>query len=254
MSGFARFPVLITALAVFCATPFLSAAEGGAAAVSTPAASYIVIGFVGGFVRHDNQHQGPVQFAQTAQRELPKDSFVQVFENRHRKSAYKTILHLLDRNHDGDLSREEKSQAHIILFGHSWGASAAVLLARELNRVGVPVLLTVQVDSVTKPWQRDDVIPSNVAAAANFYQPHGMIHGRHQIRAADSAKTQILGNYRFDYHKTPVECEGTSWWDRKLTPDHMQSACDPSLWSQIESLLRERIEPKTEVLAAGAAQ
>ncbi len=82
-----------------------------------------------------------------------------------------------------------------------------VLLARELERVGVPVLLTVQVDSVAKPWQHDDIIPDNVAAAANFYQPYGVIHGREQIHAADESKTRIIGNYRFDYHQAPVKCE-----------------------------------------------
>jgi hypothetical protein len=50
---------------------------------------------------------------------VPKDVYVQVFENRHRKSAYKTILRLLDRNDDGVLSDEEKANARIILFGHS---------------------------------------------------------------------------------------------------------------------------------------
>ena len=107
-------------------------------------------------------------------------------------------------NHDGVLSAEEKARARIILFGHSWGASAAVLLARDLRREGVPVLLTVQVDSVAKVWQNDSVIPDNVAEAVNFYQPHGFIHGRARITAADPAKTEILGNYRTDYKKNPV--------------------------------------------------
>ncbi len=81
---------------------------------------------------------------------FPKDTYVRVFENRRRKRAYDTVLRLLDTNHDGVLSAEEKARARIILFGHSWGASAAVLLARDLRRLGVPVLLTVQVDSVAK--------------------------------------------------------------------------------------------------------
>ena len=249
MAGFTRLRTVAAALVVLFTTPLL-AADGGVVGSSNPPTSYILVGFVGGFVRHNNPHQGPVLFAQHSQSALPKNSFVRVFENRHRKTAYKTILHLLDRNHDGVLSAEEKAQAHIILYGHSWGASAVVLLARELNREGIPVLLTVQVDSVAKPWQHDEVIPENVAAAVNFYQTHGIIHGRSMIRAADAAKTQILGNYRFDYKQTPVKCEGTSWFDRAFMGDHMQSQCDPHIWEQVGGLVHERIEPLPGVLAA----
>jgi hypothetical protein len=123
------------------------------------------------------------------------------------------------------------------------------MLARELNRIGIPVMLTVQVDSVNKPWQRDDMIPDNVAAAVNFYQPHGILHGRQIIRAADDSKTQILGNYRFDYKQTPVKCEGMPWFDRAFTPGHMGTECDPHLWGQIESLVRERLQPAVDQVA-----
>lgn len=221
------------------------AADPGTVSHSRNIPSYIVVGFVGGFVRHNNPHHGPVLFAERIQRSFPNDAYVQVFENRHRRTAYKTILRLLDRDHDGDLNDHEKQQARIILFGQSWGASAAVLLARQLDRVGIPVLLTVQVDSIAKPWQQDRVIPDNVAAAVNFYQPHGLIHGRQEISAADPSKTEILGNYRFDYRAAPVKCDGASWFDRYITPSHMQSECDPQLWGQVESLVRERLEPLT---------
>jgi hypothetical protein len=231
-------------------TPHLFAADGAAAVgVHPESASYIFVGFVGGFVRHTNPHHGPVIIAKRLRQDSPKNSFVEVFENRHRRAAYQTIVRLLDRNRDGVLSAEERTQARIILFGQSWGASAVVMLARELDRAGVPVLLTVQVDSVAKPWQQDNIIPDNVAAAANFYQPHGILHGRPEIRAADDSKTQIIGNYRFDYKAAPVKCEGMSWMDRTLTPGHMQSECDPHLWSQVENLVRQRLVPPQDIAA-----
>ncbi|MFZ0145015.1 MAG: hypothetical protein WAL08_11710, partial [Candidatus Sulfotelmatobacter sp.] len=133
------------------------------------------------------------------------------------------------------------ARARIILFGHSWGASAAVLLARDLQRVGVPVMLTVQVDSVAKLWQNDSVIPDNVVEAVNFYQPHGIIHGRRRITAANPDRTAILGNYLVDYRKNPVQCPGASWADHVFIPDHMQSECDPHLWSQIETMVQQRL-------------
>jgi hypothetical protein len=237
----------IATLAV--ATPCLAAADGAVASLP-PTTSYILIGFAGGFVRHDDPHHGPVRLARKLQPELPKGASIQVFENRHRKAAYKSILRLLDTNHDGVLSDAEKAQAHIILFGHSWGASAVVMLSRELNRAGIPVLLTVQVDSVAKPWQSDKVIPENVVAAVNFYQPHGFVHGRSQITAADDSKTQILGNYRFDYRKDPVQCEGGSWFQHTFSPSHLQSQCDPRLWTQVENLVRQHVEPQPSTVAA----
>jgi hypothetical protein len=110
-------------------------------------------------------------------------------------------------------------------------------------------MLTVQVDSVPKFWQDDKIIPENVAAAVNFYQPHGIVHGSSQIKAADDSRTRILGNYRFDYQQNPVRCEGFSWFDRYITPDHMQSECDPQIWTQVENLMRARMTPGVQSLA-----
>ncbi|MFZ0817991.1 MAG: hypothetical protein WAM78_20870 [Candidatus Sulfotelmatobacter sp.] len=216
---------------------------------STAAPSNIVIGFVGGFVRHDNPHHGPVKLARQIQRTVPKDTYVRVFENRRRKQAFDSVIKLLDTNHDGVLSAEEKARARIILFGQSWGASAVVALARDLHRKGVPVLLTVQVDSVAKLWQNDSIIPDNVAEAVNFYQTQGIVHGRQQITAANPAKTEILGNYRMDYKKKPVVCPQATWADRFFTPGHMQSECDPNLWSQIQNMVMQRLSPSTSTAA-----
>jgi pimeloyl-ACP methyl ester carboxylesterase len=242
LSRCARNRILSVVLVVLFAT-LTTFAESGSTVVSPAGTSpnNILIGFVGGFVRHDNPRHGPVRLAQRMHETAPKDSYVQVFENRHRRAAYNTIVRLLDTDHNGALSESEKSRARVILFGHSWGGSAVVLLARELRRAGIPVLLTVQVDSVTKPWQSDSVIPDNVVEAVNFHQPHGMIHGRAQITAADPSKTQILGNYLYDYRKHPVQCQDPSFFDRVFTPDHAQSECDPKLWSQIEDLVRQRL-------------
>lgn len=244
MSRFAAFRSLLIFLGVLVSGTAARGLEGGALTSQTPAPpSNIVIGFVGGFVGHDNPHHGPVQLARRIRQTVPQGTFIRVFENRRRKQAYDAVVRLLDTNRDGVLSAEEKARARIVLFGQSWGAAAAVALARDLRREGVPVLLTVQVDSVAKLWQNDSVIPDNVAEAVNFYQPHGPIRGRPQIVAADPARTDILGNYRMDYRKTPVQCPQASWFDRVFTPGHMESECDPHLWSQIENMVRQRLMP-----------
>jgi pimeloyl-ACP methyl ester carboxylesterase len=257
-------PMLAARLTVLVAGILAGTASAGALAafvVSDPAAAAgsevatpaIVIGFVGGFVRRDDPHHGPVQLAQRIQRTVPKTTHVEVFENRHRAQARAAILRLLDTNHDGILSEEEKSRARIVLYGHSWGAQAAVLLARELRRDHIPVLLTVQVDSVAKPWHNDSVIPDNVAEAANFYQPHGLLHGRAMITAADQSKTEILGNFRTDYRKDPIPCPEASWAGRFFTPGHTQSECDPRVWSRIEALVRERLATQDVASASNSA-
>jgi pimeloyl-ACP methyl ester carboxylesterase len=201
----------------------------------------IVIGFVGGFVRHDNFVHSVVQLAAHLREDYREIVYAQVFENRHRENAHGQILRLLDANHDGNLSVEEKQNARIIVYGHSWGASETVTLARELERDGIPVLLTIQVDSVKKIGQEDSVIPANVARAANFYQPRGLLRGRSAIRAADAARTRIIGNFRSDYKTRRIRCDGYPRFARVLTKPHIEIECDPSVWSQVESLIRSEL-------------
>ncbi len=248
----APFRILLAgSVAILAISALTSGAFASASVVhSQETPSSIVIGFVGGFVRHDNPHHGPVIFAQRLEQGAPSGTYVQVFENRHRRAAYNTIIRLLDRNHDGVLSEDEKAQARIILYGQSWGAATVLLLARQLNRTGIPVLLTVQVDTVSRLWRNDKTIPPNVRAAANFYQRHGLVRGQPHIVAADPARTQIVGNFLFDYKESPVKCEGYSWLDRHVTPSHMQIECDPSVWTQVENLVRQRLEPRPAAVAA----
>jgi hypothetical protein len=120
-----------------------------------------------------------------------------------------------------------------------------VELPRELDRRGIPVLLTVQVDSVKRFNADDGVIPPNVVRAANFYQANGMIHGRAEIRAADPAKTQILGNFRLNYKQNPIQCSEYPWYDRTFARTHTEIDCDPAVWSRVEALIRQQISPAT---------
>jgi len=201
----------------------------------------LVIGFVGGFVHSDDLRHTEVQIAQQIQGTHGNDVHVQIFENRRIADAHELVLDWLNREGDGKLTDEEKRSASIILFGHSWGASAAVSLARELLRDGIPVALTIQVDSVTKNGEDDSLIPPNVAEAVNFYQTRGILHGRSNIRAADPSRTMILGNFRFTYQKEPPECRAYPWYDRLMFKGHTAIECDPRVWSQVETLIQMRL-------------
>jgi pimeloyl-ACP methyl ester carboxylesterase len=222
----------------------LARPDSGVAASAKPPA--IVIGFLGGFIGHDNLVHGGVQLAARLRQDYPSGVYVRVFENHRGENAHAEVLRLLDTNHDGVLSDEEKRNARIIIYGHSWGGSEAVALARKLQRNGIPVLLTIQVDSVAKFGEEDSLIPSNVAQAANFYQPNGLIHGRPQIRAADPSRTQIVGNYRFDYSSHPVRCAGYPWFAIAFEHSHIEIECDPDILNRLESLIRSRLPVETK--------
>jgi hypothetical protein len=212
--------------------------------VVLPAAPQVlVIGFVGGFIKHDNLVHSEVQLAARLRKAYPVGVDVETFESYHGEKAWEKVLSFLDTNHDRTLTPEEKSKARIIIYGHSWGGSEAITLARKLEKNGIPVLLTVQVDSVTKIHENDAIIPANVAQAVNFYQTNGRLHGQTKIRAADTAQTHILGNFRFDYTGSAYNCGAYPWYDRIFSKAHTQIECDPTVWKQVESLIRTEMPP-----------
>lgn len=233
--------LLCSALFLFLASASVSSTPPTAESAQPQASPVIVIGFVGGFVKHDNAVHSEVQLAARLRQDYPSGVHVEVFENHRREKAHEQILRFLDMDKDGTLSSEEKQQARIIIYGHSWGASETVTLARELEKDGIPVLLTIQVDSISKSHQDDRMIPGNVSQAANFYQPNGLLRGRPEIRPADATRTQIIGNFRFDYKLLPVSCPLYPWFDRLFMKSHVEIECDPRVWSQIESLIRTKL-------------
>jgi len=220
---------------------------------SASAPPNIVIGFLGGFLSHDNSVHGGVKLAARLREDYPSGTYVKVFENHREDSAHKEILRLLDADHDGTLSAKEKQSARIVIYGHSWGGSETVALAKQLEKDGVPVLLTVQVDSVSKFGENDEVIPANVAQAVNFYQLNGLVHGRPKIRAADASRTQIIGNFQSDYAKNPVSCPNYPWFARLLENPHIEIECDPALLDHIEALIRSKLPQAPSDQAAHAA-
>jgi len=197
----------------------------------------IIIGFVGGFVKRDDPKHPEVQFAAYLRDRYASGIHVEVFSNHAGREALRQVEQLLDTDHDGGLSAAEKQQARIIIYGHSWGASETVSFARELGRQGIPVLLTIQLDSIAKPGQRDSTIPPNVASAVNFYQSGGILHGRSQILAADPTRTEIIGNFEMKYRNHPINCDNYPWIARTFNKPHHEIENDPRVWDQLASLI-----------------
>jgi hypothetical protein len=214
-----------------------------------PIRNAMIIGFVGGFVKHDDLNHPEVTFAALLS-ELYPSIHAEVFSNHAGKKAFRQVLAFLDTNHDGIITAREKEQADIVIYGHSWGASQAVALARALGRHGIPVLLSIQIDSVRKLGQDDSTIPANVKNAINFYETEGLIHGRSMIRAAAPDSTNILGNFQMDYRTRPINCDNYPWLARHLNKAHYEIENDPLVWNKIRMLIDIALLRPTTVVSA----
>jgi len=202
-----------------------------------PPQSTLVIGFLGGYERWDDEHRSVRRLALELRRQ-PR-VFAESIENHNRKLALKLIRRALDANQNGKLDTHEKAAARIILYGQSWGGAAAIDTARDLEKLGIPVLLTVQVDSV---GMYDATIPANVRAAVNFYQHDPLtIQGRSEIHAADPARTAILGNFEESYVSRTVDESNASWPRRVLWGSHNKMELDPAIWTRVEQYIDSAI-------------
>jgi hypothetical protein len=207
-----------------------------------PSGRLIIIGFVGGHIRADNLVHKEVQLAGNLRQRYPGRVKSAVFANHDGDAALGAVLQFLDENSSGCLSSHEKQDARIVIYGHSWGASETVTLARRLNKLNIPVLLTVQVDSVRKTGENDAAIPPNVHEAVNFYQSEGMLHGRSEIDAMDPSRTTILGNFASTYRHKRVSCDGYPWYARTFMRPHIEIENDPMVWGRIQDLIATKID------------
>ena len=209
------------------------------AVTGVPGASekIIVIGFVGGFARHDDQKHPEVQFAEYLRQRYRSRISAEIFGNHHGRKALRHVLRLLDTDGNGSLSVDEKQRARIVLYGHSWGAAETLVFARTLDEQGIHVLLTIQVDSIAKPGHNDSTIPDNVKQAINFYQSRGPLHGRSQIFAADPARTTIIGNIHLTYQDISINCDNYPWYARTFNRPHHEIENDPRVWTLAASLI-----------------
>lgn len=108
---------------------------------------------------------------------------------RYQIPAYNTIWY-----NAGHVSRfiikdyyEQKKPNPIILIGHSLGANEQIKVARNLNKVDIPVALLVTVDAVSPT-----TVPPNVKEVVNVYKSGyvPMFSGL-KLRAQDPANTRI---------------------------------------------------------------
>jgi hypothetical protein len=204
----------------------------------------LIIGFLGGRQRWDDASRGVRQLAVKLDELSLPDVEIETFQNRRRNLAMEFIHKALDRNEDDNLDSQEKSSARIILYGQSLGGSAVVKLSKDLEKVNVPVLLTVQVDSI---GFSDHLIPSNVLKAANFFQNNDWIFsGEDNILALDPEATSILANIEFDYSDKEVDMAAQPWQRRLFSTPHSMMDADPEVWVLVEELILEELRNRKE--------
>jgi len=203
-----------------------------------PAQSCVVVGFLGGRGRWDDETR-EVRRAALRLRSPERSIHVETFENRRRDVAERFVIEALDRDGSGEVEPNELRSSRLVVYGLSFGGAAVVKFARQLEPRGIPVALTVQIDSVGRG---DGRIPSNVEQALNLYQDNGwLIRGEHPVRADAPERTRLLGNVRFDYNQPPgseISLEGVPWWALVFRVAHARMTRDPAVWSLVEQTVR----------------
>ena len=199
----------------------------------------LILAFLGGRDSWDDVEVGVGRLAAKLRGLGLAGVHVETVENRKRDIALELVRDSLDRNRDRTLDPAERETARLILYGQSFGGAAVVKFARQMDALGVPVRLTVQVDSV---GIGDEEIPPNVGAAANLFQQNGfLIRGESRIRAADPTRTRVLGNFEYDYDDRDIDLSGLSWFKTIGRVAHAKMDRDPEVWARVEALLVEGI-------------
>jgi hypothetical protein len=204
----------------------------------------LIIGFLGGRESWDNRTQGVRKLALKLRARNLSEVHVETLENRKRSLAVELIRKSFDRDLNGRLDERERAAVRVVLYGQSFGGAAVVKLAQQLEKMKVPVLLTIQIDSV---GFGDKLIPANVVGAANLFQKNGLIiKGEPEILPQDPATTTILGNFEFDYRHKKIDISEVSWHKKLFRVAHTRMDNDPAVWGLVEKLILDALSPKNE--------
>ncbi len=159
---------------------------------STPDCKIIYAGFVGAMETSNHKHSGVVQIRDTLRGadfpDVCADSFMPISWTSGRDWI---LTHF--PSHAGVLTDSELERApRIILVGHSTGGWAMLSVARDLRDKGIPVELTVQIDSV---GFTDYTIPKNVSTGAIFHAWDAlMFMTTKHIHMEDPSQTKLIAD------------------------------------------------------------
>jgi hypothetical protein len=205
-----------------------------------PQGQILILGFMGGREPWNNDDRSVRKLALKLRSMNDPEICVETVENKKRSLAIELITKAFDRSRDGKLDQRERASIRLILYGQSFGGAAVVKLAWQLKKMDVPVLLTVQVDSIGRG---DRMIPSNVARAANLFQRNGwFIRGEPEIRAEDPARTIIIDNLKFDYSNKQIDISRVPFMKKAFRVAHTRMEYDPDVWAKVEELILDSIK------------
>jgi hypothetical protein len=175
-------------------SPKLTLAKSAASTANSPDCQIVYLGFVGALEPANNKNSGVVQIRQTLQGKDYSDVCARSFSPYVWTEGRDWLMEHFP-THPGALTSLELQQApKVILVGHSMGGWAIMSVARELRSHGIPVELTVQVDSV---GFTDDVIPRNVKSAAIFHANDVLIFmTTKHVRLEDPNHTKIVADVK----------------------------------------------------------
>ena len=191
----------------------------------------VYAGFVGAMETSNHKHSGVVQIRDTLRgpgySDVCADSFIPISWESGRDWI---LTHFA--SHPGTLTESELLHApRVILVGHSTGGWAMLSVARDLRDKGIPVELTVQVDSV---GFTDYTVPRNVKTCAIFHAwDMLMFMTTKSIRMQDPAHTKLIAN---------IVVKNAS---------HLSITRDPRIWELVlTAVANVRAESVSPALAA----
>jgi len=175
------------------ALPF-SSAHSSTEAPTTDGHSCKILyaGFVGAMESPNRKGSGVVQIRDALRGSAYPDVCSESFIPLSWESCRNWILRQFPA-HSGPFTQAEIDEApRIILLGHSTGGWAVLKVARDLRDKGIPVELTVQLDSV---GITDHTVPRNVKRSAIFHaKDFLMLLTTKNIRMEDPQRTKVVAN------------------------------------------------------------
>jgi hypothetical protein len=153
----------------------------------------VVVGYTGGLETPNTSASGVVWIRNRLRNLDYPDLCVHTFSAYNWSHAYHWVRSQFGAENDGELTPAVIDRGpKVIVYGHSFGGWATLWLARRLKKAGIPVELTVQVDSI---GITDKTVPANVRESANFFERNTpILHARGTIHAQDPSCTNILEN------------------------------------------------------------
>jgi pimeloyl-ACP methyl ester carboxylesterase len=210
----------------------------------------LVLGIVGGWERWDAPHRAIRRTALELRESHLPGVWVETVENHKIELAQELVKRAFDFDSSGQLDPAEVSAAQIIVYGQSLGGRAALRFCGWLKDQQIVVRLVVVVDA----WGRDPyTVPSNVLAAANFYQRDvGPVRGAPKIVAIDARRTHVLGNWQYRYEGRTVEMPGEPLIRRWFMRSHLKMEYDPEPWTRVKDLIVSGCSTNQSVATSGA--